>query len=103
MEEKPHMDTKVLRNMSGEGAIQTMDFKVADLRKKLDRVRFENGKKTNRIEKLMAQYDKVSYDWWRVGLGLENLSPQIEFFQSEPSSSHNIMTFYSSIGHRMKP
>ena len=60
------MDTKVLRNMSGEGAIQTMDFKVADLRKKLDRVRFENGKKTNRIEKLMAQYDKVSCDWWRT-------------------------------------
>ena len=60
------MDTKVLRNMSGEGAIQTMDFKVADLRKKLDRVRFENGKKTNRIEKLMAQYDKVSCDWWGV-------------------------------------
>ena len=59
------MDTKVLRNMLGEGAIQTMDFKVADLRKKLDRVRFENGKKTNRIEKLMAQYDKVSCDWWR--------------------------------------
>ena len=60
------MDTKVLRNMSGEGAIQTMDFKVADLRKKLDRVRFENGKKTNRIEKLMAQYDKVGCDWWRT-------------------------------------
>ena len=66
VEEKPHMDTKVLRNMSGEGAIQTMDFKVADLRKKLDRVRFENGKKTNRIEKLMAQYDKVGCDWWKA-------------------------------------
>ena len=60
------MDTKVLRNMSGEGAIQTMDFKVADLRKKLDRVRFENGKKTNRIEKLMAQSDKVGCDWWKA-------------------------------------
>ena len=45
--------------MSGEGAIQTLDFKVADLRKKLDRVRFENGRKTNRIEALMAQYNKV--------------------------------------------
>ena len=53
------MDTKVLKNMSGDGAILTMDFKVADLRKKLDKVRFENGKRTNRIEALMAQYDKV--------------------------------------------
>ena len=53
------MDTKVLKNMSGDGAILTMDFKVADLRKKLDKARFENGKKTNRIEALMAQYDKV--------------------------------------------
>lgn len=62
VEEKPHMDTKVLKNMSGDGAIMTMDFKVADLRKKLDKVRFENGKRTNRIEALMAQYDKVKYE-----------------------------------------
>ena len=41
--------------------------------------------------------------WWTLGLELENESPQIELLQSEPSSSHNIMTFYSSIGHRMKP
>ena len=53
------MDTLVLKNMSGEGAIQTLDFKVADLRKKLDKVKFENGRKTKRIEALMAQYDKV--------------------------------------------
>ena len=59
VDDKPNLDTKVLKNMSGEGAIQTLDFKVADLRKKLDRVRFENGRKTNRIEALMAQYNKV--------------------------------------------
>ena len=59
VEEKPHMDTKVLRNMSGEGAIQTMDFKVADLRKKLNKLSFENGRKTKKIEMLMAQYEKV--------------------------------------------
>ena len=39
---------------------------------------------------------------WTLGLGLENESPQIELFQSEPSSSHNIMTFYSSIGQKIK-
>ena len=59
MQEKPHLDTLVLKNMSGEGAIQTLDFKVADLRKKLNKLRFENGRKTKRIELLMAQYDKV--------------------------------------------
>ena len=59
VDDKPHLDTLVLKNMSGEGAIQTLDFKVADLRKKLDKVRFENGRKTSRIEALMAQYDKV--------------------------------------------
>ena len=38
-----------------------------------------------------------------LGLGLENESPQIELLQSEPSSSHHIMTIYSSTPHRMKP
>ena len=59
VQEKPHLDTLVLKNMSGEGAIQTLDFKVADLRKKLNKLRFENGRKTKRIELLMSQYDKV--------------------------------------------
>jgi len=59
VEEKPHLDTLVLKTMSGEVAIQTLDFKVADLRKKLDKVKYENGRKTKRIEALMAQYDKV--------------------------------------------
>ena len=40
---------------------------------------------------------------WTLGLGLENESPQIELFQSEPFSSHHIMTIYSSTPHRMKP
>ena len=40
---------------------------------------------------------------WVLGVGLENESPQNELFQSEASSSHHIMTIYSSTPHRMKP
>ena len=37
-----------------------------------------------------------------LGLGLENKSPQIELLRSEPSSSHHIVTIYSSIAHKIK-
>ena len=59
MTEKPHLDTLVLKNMSGDNAIQTIDFKVADLKKKLNKLRYENGRKTSKIDYLMAQYAKV--------------------------------------------
>ena len=59
MTEKPHLDTLVLKNMSGANAIQTIDFKVADLKKKLNKLRYENGRKTSKIDSLMAQYAKV--------------------------------------------
>ena len=39
---------------------------------------------------------------YAVGLGLENKSPQIELLRSEPSSSHHIVTIYSSIAHKIK-
>ena len=39
---------------------------------------------------------------WLLGLGLENKSPQIELLRSEPSSSHHIVTIYSSIAHKIK-
>ena len=57
--EKPHIETLVLRNMTGERAINTVDYKVADLRKKLNKLKYENGRKTSKIESLMAQYEKV--------------------------------------------
>ena len=59
VEDKPHFEMVVFKKMTGEGAIQTLDFKVADLRKKLDKIRFENGRKSKRVEALMAQYDKI--------------------------------------------
>ena len=57
--EKPHLDTLVLKNMTGDSAIQTIDFKVADLKKKLNKLRYETGRRTSKIESLMAQYAKV--------------------------------------------
>ena len=33
--------------------------KVADLKKKLNKLRYETGRKTSRIEALMKQYEKV--------------------------------------------
>ena len=54
-------------------------------------------------KRCLTRLPAIVSSYYSLGLGLENESPQIELFQSEPSSSHNIMTFYSSIGHRMKP
>ena len=73
VKEKPHLDTLVLRNMTSDSALQTIDFKVtinnffllsycpqvADLKKKLNKLRYETGRKTSRIEALMKQYEKV--------------------------------------------
>ena len=42
--------------MSGDSVIETLDFKVADLKKKLNKLRYETGKKTFKIESLMAKY-----------------------------------------------
>ena len=36
-----------------------MCMKVADLKKKLNKLRYETGRKTSRIEALMKQYEKV--------------------------------------------
>ena len=72
--DKPHLDPLPLRNMTSDSAIQTIDFKVyrtllvglyhihwkvADLKKKLNKLRYETGRKTSRIEALMKQYEKV--------------------------------------------
>ena len=38
-------------------------LKVADLKKKLNKLRYETGRKTSRIEALMKQYEKV----WKSG------------------------------------
>ena len=41
-------------------------LKVADLKKKLNKLRYETGRKTSRIEALMKQYEKV-WKIWQLG------------------------------------
>ena len=36
-----------------------MDYKVADLRKKLNKLKYETSTKTDRIARLMKDYEKV--------------------------------------------
>ena len=38
---------------------QVMDYKVADLRKKLNKLKYETSTKTDRIARLMKDYEKV--------------------------------------------
>ena len=38
---------------------KVMDYKVADLRKKLNKLKFETSTKTDRIARLMKDYEKV--------------------------------------------
>ena len=51
---------------------------------------------------LQMEHQQSIATWWVLGLGLENKSPQIELLRSEPSSSHHIVTIYSSIAHKIK-
>ena len=39
----------------------TIILQVADLKKKLNKLRYETGRKTSRIEALMKQYEKVQF------------------------------------------
>lgn len=53
------VDANVLKKKSGDEAVQVMDYKVADLRKKLNKLKYESGRKTDRIARLMKDYEKV--------------------------------------------
>ena len=57
--EKKAIGAAVLNKKSGDEAVQIMDFKVADLRKKLNKLKYESGSKTDRIARLMKDYEKV--------------------------------------------
>ena len=58
-QDKKHLDTNVLKRKSGDQAVETLDFKVADLRKKLNKLRYQSRTKQQRIDSLMKQYEKV--------------------------------------------
>ena len=49
----------MLKRKSGDQAVETLDYKVQDLRKKLNKLRYQSRTKQKRIESLMKEYEKV--------------------------------------------
>ena len=49
----------MLKRKSGDQAVELLDFKVHDLRKKLNKLRYQSRSKQQRIESLMKEYEKV--------------------------------------------
>ena len=58
-QERKYLDTNVLKKKSGDHAVECLDFKVQDLRKKLNKLRYQARTKQQRIESLMKEYEKV--------------------------------------------
>ena len=48
-----------MKRKSGDQAVETLDYKVQDLRKKLNKLRYQARTKQKRIESLMKEYEKV--------------------------------------------
>ena len=48
-----------MKKKSGDHAVECLDFKVQDLRKKLNKLRYHAKTKQDRIESLMKEYEKV--------------------------------------------
>ena len=59
VQERKFLDMNVLKRKSGDDAVETMDYKVADLRKQLDKLRFLTKGKNSKIDSLMKEYEKV--------------------------------------------
>ena len=59
LKERKYLDTNVLKKKSGDHAVECLDFKVQDLRKKLNKLRYQARTKQQRIESLMKEYEKV--------------------------------------------
>ena len=57
-QERKYLDTNVLKRRSGDHAVETLDYKVQDLRKKLNKLRYQSNTKQKRIESLMKEYEK---------------------------------------------
>ena len=49
----------MLKHHSGDQAVNVLDYKVQDLRKKLNKLRHQSRTKQQRIESLMKEYEKV--------------------------------------------
>ena len=59
VQDRKHLDVNVLKRKSGDDAVETMDYKVADLRKQLDKLKYLTKQKNTKIDSLMKEYEKV--------------------------------------------
>ena len=59
VKKRPHMDTKVLSRLSPNSAIVSLDYKVADLQKRLNKLRFRTQRKVDYIEALVKELKKM--------------------------------------------
>ncbi len=59
VQDKKFLQLNVLRRKSGDDAVETLDYQVSDLRKKLNRMRFETQGKAGRVDQLVREYGKI--------------------------------------------
>jgi hypothetical protein len=59
VQDRKHLQLNVLRRKSGDVAVETLDYQVADLRKKLNRLRYETKQRASRVDGLVREYGKV--------------------------------------------
>ena len=62
VKKRPHMDTKVLSRLSPTSAIVSLDYKVADLQKRLNKLRFRTQRKVDYIEALVKELKKMEQE-----------------------------------------
>ncbi|CAB4070010.1 unnamed protein product [Lepeophtheirus salmonis] len=60
LQDKNPIEFNLLKRKSGEEVVEALDYKVADLRKKENALKYESQKRTMRIEQLMKEYEKVT-------------------------------------------
>ena len=59
---RPHMDTTVLSRLSPTSAIASLDYKVADLQKRLNKLRFRSQRKVEYIDALVKELKKMEQE-----------------------------------------
>ncbi|TRY80512.1 hypothetical protein TCAL_10729, partial [Tigriopus californicus] len=59
VQDRKYLDTNALKRKTGDDAVETLDYKVADLRKQLDKLKFKTKQKTTKIDQLLREYAKV--------------------------------------------
>ena len=62
VKKRPHMDTKVLARLSPNSAIASLDYKVADLQKRLNKLRFRSQRKVDYLGALVKELKKMEQE-----------------------------------------